>query len=64
MLRHRFGRRSEHLSPDQLLLAMENVEQEIAEQEAAKDNAEQSEDRRRAMQSLPPRRRRADGGHL
>ena len=52
LLRHRFGRRSEQLSPDQLKLAMEDIEQEAAEQAAAKDAAEKSEEQRR-------RRRRA-----
>jgi hypothetical protein len=36
------GRRSEQLSPDQLNLAMEDIEQEIAEKAAADDAAEQS----------------------
>ena len=51
LLRHRFGHRSEQLSPDQLALAIEDLEQEIAEQGAAKDAAEQSGEQ--------PRRRRA-----
>jgi len=56
MLRHRFGRRSEQLPPDQLLLAIEDAEQEIAEQEAAKDNAEQSEEKRRQRRAARPLR--------
>jgi transposase len=65
MLRHRFGRRSEQLSPDQLLLAIEDAEQEIAEQEAAKDNAEQSEDKRRQRRATRPLRNLgALPGHL
>jgi transposase len=43
LLRHRFGRRSEQLSPDQLKLAIEDIEQEIAEREAAEDAAAQLE---------------------
>ena len=39
LLRHRFGRRSEQLSPDQLQLAIEDIEQEIAESAAADDAA-------------------------
>jgi len=31
LLRHRFGQRSEQMSPDQLKLAMEDAEQEAAE---------------------------------
>jgi transposase len=56
LLRHRFGRRSEQLSPDQLMLAMEDLEQEAAEQEAAKDAAEQSEEKRRQRRAARPLR--------
>ena len=56
MLRHRFGRRSEQLSPDQLRLAMEDIEQEIAEREAAEDEAEPSEEKRRQRRAARPRR--------
>ena len=35
--RHRFGRRSERLDPDQLALALEEVEQSVAAVEAAAD---------------------------
>ncbi len=56
LLRHRFGRRSEQLSPDQLNLAMEDLEQEAAEREAAKDAAEQSEEKRRQRRAARPRR--------
>jgi len=56
LLRHRFGRRSEQLSPDQLMLAMEDLEQEAAEQESAKDAAEQSEDKRRQRRVARPLR--------
>jgi len=56
LLRHRFGRRSEQLSPDQLNLAMEDIEQEIAEKAAADDAAEQSEEQRRRRRAAHPRR--------
>ena len=56
LLRHRFGRRSEQLSPDQLKLAIEDIEQEIAEREAAEDAADQSEEMRRRRHAAHPRR--------
>ena len=56
LLRHRFGRRSEQLSPDQLKLAIEDIEQEIAEREAAEDAAAQSEEARRRRRDVRPRR--------
>ena len=56
LLRHRFGRRSEQLSPDQLKLAIEDIEQEIAEREAAEDAAEQSEETRLRRRAARPRR--------
>jgi transposase len=56
LLRHRFGRRSEQLSPDQLQLAMEDIEQEIAEHNAAEDAAAQSEETRRRRRAARPRR--------
>src|SRR5690349_3270401 len=37
--RHRFGRRSEQLDPDQLQLALEEVEAALAEAEHARDKA-------------------------
>ena len=37
--RHRFGRRSERLDPDQLALALEDIEQTVAAIEAAADRA-------------------------
>jgi transposase len=65
LLRHRFGRRSEQLSPDQLKLAIEDIEQEIAEREAAEDAAEQSEEARRRRRAAHPRRNLgALPGHL
>jgi transposase len=56
LLRHRFGRRSEQLSPDQLKLAIEDIEQEIAERDAAEDAAAQSEEARRRRRDVRPRR--------
>jgi transposase len=56
LLRHRFGRRSKQLSPDQLKLAIEDIEQEIAESEAAEDAAGQSEEARRRRRDVRPRR--------
>jgi hypothetical protein len=56
LLRHRFGRRSEQLSPDQLKLAIEDIEQEIAEREAAEDAAEPSEETQRRRRDAHPRR--------
>jgi transposase len=37
LLRHQFGRRSEKLGPDQLQLGLEDLEQDIAASEAARD---------------------------
>ncbi len=56
MLRHRFGRRSEQLSADQLKLVMEDIEQEVAECQAAEDEAERSEEKRRQRRAARPRR--------
>jgi Skp family chaperone for outer membrane proteins len=56
LLRHRFGRRSEQLSPDQMKLAIEDIEQELAEREAAEDAAEQSEEKRQQRRAARPRR--------
>src|SRR5580692_8301320 len=64
LLRHRFGRRSEQLSPDQLTLAIEDIEQEIAEREAAADAAEQSEEARRRRTAQPRRNLGALPAHL
>ena len=47
LLRHRFGRRSEQLDPDQLQLGLEDLEQAVAEGEAAQDAAAQSEEQQR-----------------
>lgn len=50
--RHQFGRRSEHLSPDQLQLALEDLAQTLAaieaEAEAKAEKSPQDEQKRRA----------------
>src|ERR1051325_817545 len=57
--RLRFGRRSEKLDPDQLALALEDVEQTIAETEAQQEKADpavkraRTETRRAGRGSLP-----------
>lgn len=53
LLRQQFGRRSEQLSPDQLQLGLEDLEQTIAENQAGQDAAEARQGRRR---TAPPRR--------
>lgn len=55
--RHRFGRRSEQLDPDQLALALEDVEQMVSASEAAAENSPASPDK-------PVRRRRTNRGSL
>jgi transposase len=52
LLRQQFGRRSEQLSPDQLQLGLEDLEQTVAENQAGQDAAGTQQDRRPA----PPRR--------
>ena len=52
LLRQQFGRRSEQLSPDQLQLGLEDLEQSVAENQAGQDAAEAQQGRRPA----PPRR--------
>ena len=56
--RHRFGRRSEQLDPDQLALALEDLEQGIAAAEAREEQATV------APQSRPARRRQINRGAL
>ena len=56
LLRHRFGQRSEQMSPDQLKLAMEDAEQEAAEKAAADDAGEKSEEQRRRRRAARPQR--------
>jgi transposase len=53
LLRQQFGRRSEQLSPDQLQLGLEDLEQSVAENQAGQDAAEAQQGRRRPA---PPRR--------
>ena len=55
--RHRFGRRSERLNPDQLALALEDLEQMLA---AAEADAQQ----KRPVQLLPAGRRMTNRGAL
>jgi transposase len=56
--RHRFGRRSERLDPDQLALALEDLEQSLAAAEAQEERAAPQE------QSRPIRRRKINRGAL
>jgi hypothetical protein len=56
--RHRFGRRSERLDPDQLVLALEDLEQSIAAAEAQQDQVTPPE------RSRPIRRRKTNRGAL
>ena len=56
LLRQQFGRRSERLDPDQLQLGLEDLEQAIAEGEAAQDAAAQSDEQRRQRHAVRPRR--------
>src|ERR1700736_1102351 len=58
MQRHRFGRRAETLPEDQMLLALEEVEQTVAGDEAAADQMMTAERAARAE------RRRSNGGLL
>src|SRR3984885_14471439 len=48
LLRQQFGRRSEQLSADQLQLALEDLEQTVAANEAAQDAAETNQRQRHA----------------
>lgn len=56
LLRHQFGRRSEQLDPDQLQLGLEDLEQTVAESEAAQDLAEGDEASRQQRRAARPRR--------
>jgi transposase len=56
LLRHRFGRRSEQLSPDQLQFGLEDLEQTIAEGEAAQEAAAQSDQQRQKRRTARPQR--------
>lgn len=46
LARHQFGRRSEHLTDEQLQLGLEDLEQTVAENQAGQDAAEPSVDRK------------------
>ena len=56
LLRNRFGRRSEQLTPDQLQFGLEDLEQTIAEGEAAQDAAAQSDQQRQKRRMARPQR--------
>jgi transposase len=57
--RHRFGRRSERLDPDQLALALEDLEQALAAAEAAAEKASSA-----PAQAAAARKRRINRGAL
>jgi transposase len=63
LLRHRFGRRSERLTPEQLLLAIADLEQEAAER-AAGEEAKAPEKTRQRRSSPPQRNLGALPAHL
>ena len=54
LVRHRFGRRSEQLSAGQLQLALEDLEQTVAENEAARDAAAAAGDKQRQRRDTRP----------
>jgi transposase len=56
LLRQQFGRRSEQLSPDQLLLGIEDLEQTIAENQARQDAADPVADKPRPRREARPNR--------
>ena len=56
--RHRFGRRSERLDPGQLALALEDLEQALADAEMSEEKTAP------APRALPPRRRKVNRGAL
>lgn len=58
LLRHQFGRRSEKLSPDQLQLGIEDLEQDIAANEAAQDEKAAQDSQARSR-----RRTKAERNH-
>ena len=62
LLRQQFGRRSEQLSPDQLQLGLEDLEQSVAENQAGQDAAEARQGRRRP--ATPRRNQGALPEHL
>jgi transposase len=56
LLRHQFGRRSEQLTPDQLLLGIEDLEQTVAESQAGQDAADPAADKPRPRREARPNR--------
>jgi transposase len=56
LLRHQFGRRSEQLSPDQLQLGIEDLEQTLAAAEAEQDAADPAGDKPRPRRQAKPAR--------
>jgi transposase len=56
LLRHQFGRRSEQLSADQLQLGLEDLEQTVAANEAAREAAEVAGDTQRQRREIRPNR--------
>ena len=56
LLRQQFGRRSEQLTPDQLLLGIEDLEQTIAESQAGQDAADPAADKPRPRREARPNR--------
>jgi transposase len=53
LLRHQFGRRSEKLSPDQLQLGLEDLEQDLAAHEAAQEAKSPQAGQARARRQMP-----------
>ncbi len=56
LLRHQFGRRSEQLSAEQLQLGLEDLEQAVAANEAAREAAEAAGDTQRQRREARPNR--------
>ena len=56
LLRQQFGRRSEQLTPDQLLLGIEDLEQTVAERQAGQDAADPAADKPRPRREARPNR--------
>jgi transposase len=56
LLRHQFGRRSEQLNPDQLLLGIEDLEQTVAEHQAGQEAADPAADKPRPRREARPSR--------
>src|SRR3954453_4188671 len=56
LLRQQFGRRSEQLTPDQLQLGIEDLEQTVAETQAGQDAADPAADKPRPRREARPNR--------